>query len=166
MSGLADFLAETLAGARVAVLGVGSELCRDDAAGLYAVARMEKEPGLAGLLLLSGGSAPENFTGAIKTFAPDVLFVVDAAYMDLPAGSFQLLPYEKASGLSFSTHMLPLPLTMDYIRSECGCACYVVGIQPADTSQGIGMSPRVREGARRLAKMFGEAARKQLKTGN
>ncbi|HWQ58918.1 MAG TPA: hydrogenase 3 maturation endopeptidase HyCI [Clostridia bacterium] len=158
MSPLETFLKETLS-ARVAVLGVGSELCRDDAAGLYAVERMRREPGLEKLLLLSGESAPENFTGVIKGFSPDALIVVDAAYMDLPAGSFQLLPYEKAAGLSFSTHMLPLPMLMDYIRAECGCRLYVIGIQPENTGQGLGISPRVREGARKLARMFGKAAR-------
>lgn len=166
MSAFSEFLENTLRFSRAAVLGVGSELCHDDAVGLYAVARMKKEPDLADLLLLSGESAPENFTGVIKQFRPDVLFVLDAAYMELPAGSFQLLPYEKAAGLSFSTHMLPLPLMMDYVRAECGCACYVIGIQPADTSQGIGISPRVREGARKLARMFGAAAQKRGELDN
>lgn len=138
-------------------MGVGSVLCRDDGAGLFAIDEIKKQPESERLLLLKGESAPENFTGVIKNFAPDALFIIDAAYMDMPAGSVQLLPYEKAAGLSFSTHMLPLPLMMDYIAAECGCRCYVIGIQPENTEQGIGVSPRVREGARLLAKLFGEA---------
>lgn len=157
MSELGDFLRQTLTGTRVAVLGVGSALCRDDGAGALAVREIRRVKGSEALLLLSGESAPENFTGVIKAFAPEALFIIDAAYMDLPAGSLQLLPYEKAAGLSFSTHMLPLGLMVDYLMAECGCRCYVIGIQPGNTGQGIGISRRVREGVRILAGLFAEA---------
>ncbi len=156
MSELGAFIRETLRNDRVVVLGVGSELCRDDGAGTYAVNEIKKLPASERLLLLCGESAPENFTGVIKAFRPDVLFIIDAAYMDMPAGSIQLLPYEKAAGLSFSTHMLPLPLMMDYLALECGCRCYVIGIQPENTDQGIGICPRVREGAETLARLFAQ----------
>lgn len=157
MSELGAFIRETLRDSRVAVLGVGSVLCRDDGAGTFAVNEMKKYQGSDKLLLLCGESAPENFTGVIKAFRPDVLIIVDAAFMDMPAGSLQLLPYEKAAGLSFSTHMLPLPMMMDYIAFECGCRSYVIGIQPENTDQGIGLCPRVQEGARKLAALFGDA---------
>lgn len=157
MSELEAFIINTLRGSRVAVLGVGSMLCRDDGAGTFAVREIGKQKGSENLLLLCGESAPENFTGEIKQFHPDALFIIDAAYMDMPAGSLQLLPFEKAAGLSFSTHMLPLPMMMDYLALECGCRCYVIGIQPENTEQGIGISFRVKEGARALAELFGKA---------
>ena len=146
--------------ARVAVVGVGSELCRDDEAGLYLVDCLAKRIGLtvgeAGdrLLLVKGGPAPENFTGIIKAFRPDLLLVVDAAYLELPAGSIQILPEERATGLSFSTHMLPLPMMLAYLKLECACETCLVGIQPATTEQGLGMTPRVKEGAELLAEIL------------
>ena len=148
---------------RVAVVGVGSELCRDDEAGLYLVDCLARRTGLAAgqsserLLLVRGGPAPENFTGIIKAFQPDLLVVVDAAYLELPAGSIQILPEERAAGLSFSTHMLPLPMMLSYLKLECACETCLVGIQPASTEQGLGMSPRVREGAELLAEILTEA---------
>lgn len=146
--------------ARVAVVGAGSELCRDDEAGLYLVDCLAKRVGLpvgeAGkrLLLVKGGPAPENFTGIIKAFQPDLLLVVDAAYLELPAGSIQILPEERAAGLSFSTHMLPLPMMLSYLKLECACETCLVGIQPATTEQGLGMTPRVQEGAELLAEIL------------
>lgn len=148
---------------RVAVVGVGSELCRDDEAGLYLVECLSGRTGLAvgasneRLLLIRGGPAPENFTGIIKAFRPDLLVVVDAAFLELPAGSIQILPEERAAGLSFSTHMLPLPMMLSYLKLECACETCLVGIQPASTEQGLGMSPRVREGAELLAEILTEA---------
>ena len=159
MSGFSAFLRDTIKSSRVAVLGVGSELCRDDGAGLYAVREIKKQPGSERLLLLCGESAPENFTGVIKSFKPDVLFIIDAAYMDLPAGSVQLLPYERAAGLSFSTHMLPLPIMLNYLEAEVGCETLFIGVQPRSTEQGLGMSAEVKAGVRRLAECSGDAFR-------
>lgn len=163
MSELLSYLSGALASpSRVCILGVGTELCHDDAAGLYLVDRLSERLNIAvgeasgRLLLISGGPAPENFSGLIREFHPDILVVVDAAFLELPAGSIQLLPEERAAGLSFSTHMLPLPMLLSYLKLACGCQACLVGIQPATTEQGIGMSPRVMEGAELLAKMLEE----------
>ena len=170
MSGLAAYFRELFAGKdRVAVLGVGSELCHDDAAGPMVIERLAGRLGLsvgqAGehVLLVCGYTAPENYTGLIKAFRPDVVLLLDAAYMDMPAGSVQALPAERAAGLSFSTHMLPLPMTMDYLRLECGCGCALVGIQPATTEQGFGVSPRVEEGVRLLSDALYDALNEKTK---
>ena len=161
MSALESHFTTLFAGeTRVCILGVGTELCRDDAAGLYLVERLSERLGVpvgearGRLLLVSGGPAPENFSGIIREFHPDLLVVVDAAFLELPAGSVQLLPEERAAGLSFSTHMLPLPMLLSYLKLACGCQACLIGIQPATTEQGIGMSPRVVEGADLLVEIL------------
>ena len=93
----------------------------------------------------------------IRDFAPELIVVVDAAYLELPAGSIQILPEERAAGLSFSTHMLPLPLLLSYLKLACGCQTCLIGIQPATTEQGIGVSERVLEGVSLLTNVFLEA---------
>jgi len=148
---------------RVCILGVGSELCHDDEAGLYLVEKLSERLNIpvgeasGRVLLVSGGPAPENFSGMIREFHPDLLVVVDAAFLELPAGSIQLLPEERAAGLSFSTHMLPLPTLLSYLKLSCGCQTCLVGIQPATTEQGLGMSERVQEGTELLAELFAHA---------
>jgi hydrogenase 3 maturation protease len=150
-------------GVRVCILGVGTELCHDDAAGLYLVDRLSALTGFpvgepsGCFLLVSGGPAPENFSGVIRTFAPDLLVIIDAAFLELPAGSIQLLPEERVAGLSFSTHMLPLPMLLSYLRLACKCQTCLVGIQPVTTEQGIGMSPQVKAGADLLASILAQA---------
>jgi hydrogenase 3 maturation protease len=164
VSALAAYIREAFAPPkRICVLGVGSELCHDDEAGLYLVEKLSERLSIpvgeasGRLLLVSGGPAPENFSGMIRAFQPDLLVVVDAAFLELPAGSVQLLPEECAGGLSFSTHMLPLPMLLSYLKLACGCHTCLVGIQPATTEQGLGMSPRVQEGTEMLAELFAEA---------
>lgn len=158
MNELESYFQAAFAGVkRIAVVGVGTELCRDDAAGLYLIDQFCVKAGLTAgvpnerLLLIKGGPAPENFTGLIKAFRPELLVVADAAYLELPAGSIQILPEERAAGLSFSTHMLPLPMMLAYLKLECACQTCLVGIQPATTEQGLGMTRRVQEGAELLA---------------
>ena len=148
---------------RVCFLGVGTELCNDDVAGLYVIEQLANRLNISvgetsgRTLLISGGPAPENFSGLIRDFHPDLLVVIDAAFLELPAGSIQLLPEERAAGLSFSTHMLPLPMLLSYLKLACGCQTCLVGIQPATTEQGIGISARVKEGTELLADLFTQA---------
>ena len=113
------------------------------------------------LLLVKGGPAPENFTGVIKAFGPDLLLVVDAAYLELPAGSIQILPEERAAGLSFSTHMLPLPMMLAYLKLECACETCLVGIQPATTEQGSGHD-EARSGRRGTARGYPGGSAKRV----
>lgn len=164
MSDLTQFLSETFAGKnRICILGVGTELCRDDAAGLMVVDQLSERLDISigeaseRLLLISGGPAPENFSGLIRSFSPELIVVVDAAFLELPAGSIQILPEERAAGLSFSTHMLPLPMLLSYLKLTCGCQTLLIGIQPATTEQGIGVSERVVEGVRLLTEVLLQA---------
>ena len=81
-------------GKKLVFLGVGSPLRADDSIGLFIVEELEKQ--LSGitdkeLRCFLGESAPENFSGAIREFAPDYLVIFDAAEFDATPGSFRLI---------------------------------------------------------------------------
>lgn len=143
---------------RTVILGVGSELRRDDFAGMYAAELLAARADGVRLLVLGGGAAPENFTGPVRDFAPDAVIVLDAARLGKTPGDYAVLDPEQITGLTFSTHMLPLPVMLSYLERACGCATAYVGIEPASTAQGIGLDPRVRAGAERLAEELAAAA--------
>jgi len=135
-------LTEVLEGAkRVAVLGCGSVLGGDDAAGMEVAERLSDLRGDA--RAYCGSTAPENFTGEIKRFRPDVLLVVDAADMGWKPGEVALIPTEDIAGVSFSTHMLPLRIMLDYLRVETGCQVRLIGIQGAALGFGADMTQPV-----------------------
>lgn len=142
--------------ARTAVLGVGAELRRDDYAGTYAAHLLSTCADGKTFLTVEGGTAPENFVGVIRSFAPDAVIVIDAAGMNTEPGTYALLRPEEITGATFSTHMLPLPVTLSYVETSCGCMTAYVGIQPVSVEQGIGMDERVRAGAERLAREIAE----------
>lgn len=150
--GPADFLkARVRQGQKIAVLGIGSALRSDDAAGMYLIELLRNRVKKENVLLIAGSTAPENFTGVIKKFGPDQLLVVDAAYMGLQPGEAKVVPAADISGLSFSTHMLPLSVMLGYLEKEIKCDVACIGIQPRYVDQGLPMSEAVKEGTERLA---------------
>ena len=117
---------------RLAILGIGHELRGDDAAGLAVVRRLAEKRS-AYCLVLDGGPAPENQTGALRQFGPDLVVMVDAAQMDAPPGTVAWLDLDEIDGVSAVTHLLPLNMLARYLVHELDCAVGMIGIQPAQT---------------------------------
>ncbi|MGO9410171.1 MAG: hydrogenase maturation peptidase HycI [Spirochaetia bacterium] len=122
------------------ILGVGSELRGDDAAGIL-VAERVSSLGLPGVRSLSGGTAPENLTGEIRKLSPSHLIIVDAADMGLAPGTIQILDPGEISGISFATHALPLSVLAGYLESETGCSVIIMGIQPRSLEFDAAVTP-------------------------
>jgi hydrogenase 3 maturation protease len=120
------------------VIGIGQEMRGDDAAGPEVARRLvarsrppEARPALAPtLLILDAGPAPENQTGPLRRFAPDLVILVDAARMEEPPGAVRWLPWQETAGLSGSTHTLPPSMLATYLTAELGCEVALLGIQP------------------------------------
>ena len=129
---------------RIAVVGVGQEMRGDDAVGLIVAQRLLAiQPQHPSLLVVEGGHAPENCTGILRRFGPELVVLVDAAALDLHPGSIQLLNWEEISGLSATTHAMPLHLLARYLMAELNCQVVMVGIQPIDTTLGAALSSPV-----------------------
>jgi len=137
-----SFFDEMLSGsnARVAFVGMGSELRGDDAAGVVIVNRLAEMAKSAGegiysnFLFINGGSAPENVLGVVKAFQPEIIAFIDAALLGGAPGTVKVIDTskEKISGISFCTHSLPLPIIANYIRKTVPCEIFVIGIEPGD----------------------------------
>ena len=149
MSELLPFLLEKLAGTkRLTILGVGSLLRGDDAAGMLIVERLlEAFPpqDYPDLLLCGGGTAPENFSGNVRLFAPDHMLIIDAADAGCEPGSIVDIPRVEIGGPSFSSHMLPLKIMVDYLVNETGTNITMLGLQYKYIEFGADLSPEMRE---------------------
>jgi len=122
------------AAARVAVLGCGSPLRGDDAAGTEVALRLADLWGVnmrSRAQAFAGDVAPENLTGEIKDYAPDLLLVIDALDLNASPGEVSLVGVDGIGGVSFSTHMLPLNIVIDYLQQETGCEILLLGVQAA-----------------------------------
>jgi hydrogenase 3 maturation protease len=121
----------------------------DDAAGLL-VARLlsQRHRGMDAerLLIVEAGLAPENSTGQLRRFHPDVVLIVDAADMGAtPGAAIQWIPEESIDGMSASTHSLPLSVLARYLKLDLSCTVAILGIQAVSNEIGENVSPEVLE---------------------
>jgi hydrogenase 3 maturation protease len=131
---------------RIAMVGMGHELRGDDAAGL-AVARALRTAleGNEHWLVIDAGAAPENQTGPLRRFKPDVVLLVDAAQMDEAPGTVCWLSWNETGGISASTHSLSPRVLARFLMGELGCEVDLLGIQPANNAIDTRLSPEVAE---------------------
>ena len=118
----------------------------DDAAGVLvvrALAGREWAMDPDRFLILDAGHAPENRTGELRRFAPDVVIIIDAADIGETPGTVQLIPEQSIDGMSASTHSLPLSMLARYLNWELKCEVILLGIQPASIEVGETVSDAV-----------------------
>jgi hydrogenase 3 maturation protease len=140
--------------AKVALLGIGNEFNGDDAAGVQFIRQLQPDVRTPAVLLIEGGTAPENFTGAMRKFAPALVVMVDAAQMELQPGQTALLNPDETEGITASTHTFPLSMLAAYIRQEMGCEVWLIGIQPKGNEPFTPLSPEVETAISELADKF------------
>jgi hydrogenase 3 maturation protease len=130
---------------RIALIGVGNPMRGDDAAGIL-LARLLRPLANTNdrLFVVCAGTAPENYTGLVRRFKPDCVLFVDAAQLNERPGTIRWIPWRMTTGLSASTHTLPIYLLASYLNIEMGCQVALLGIQPAHLSFGP-LSPVVRK---------------------
>jgi len=119
---------------KVLIFGVGSELRSDDAAGLIVAREIQKKiktpAQKQNIKVVIGATAPENFTGEIRKFQPACMVIVDSADLKKKAGTIAVINPEDVGGISFSTHMLPIKMIVDYLLQSMKCEITIIGIQP------------------------------------
>jgi hydrogenase 3 maturation protease len=139
---------------------VGSDLRGDDVAGVLVARRLASCAARTGsdrVAAYAGGAAPENFTGEIVRFRPDLVVLVDAAHLGLEPGAVEVIDAERVGGLSFSTHMLPVPIFLDYLHKTIGCRSLVIGIDIVQKDVLAPVSRPVGAAVRRLVAAFRRA---------
>jgi hydrogenase 3 maturation protease len=123
---------------------MGHELRGDDAAGI-AIARSLQLSVNDQFLVINAGAAPENFTGALRGFAPDLVLIVDAVQMGEPPGAVRLFDLDDAENCSVTTHSLSPHLFALFLETELHCMVKLLGIQAGRDSLGAELSPAVRQ---------------------
>ncbi len=139
---------------RVAVVGVGSEMRGDDAAGMKVVRRLREMLNSPNLLFIEGGVAPENFTSQIRRFEPSHVIFIDATDFGAEPGEVVLAEPEAITGQSVSTHTMPLSILAKYIREQTGAKIALLGIQPARAQMGVEMSGAVKDSIKRVEEIL------------
>jgi hydrogenase 3 maturation protease len=145
--------------ARVAVIGVGNVGRGDDAAGALVARKL-----LAGhvalpktALVIDAGDVPENFTGVVRSFKPDLAVIVDSAKAGRPPGAVFLIDPAEVADEDISTHRVPLSRLARYIRETMGSRVLILGIEPSSLEEGTVVIPAVGRAVKRVAAALRQA---------
>jgi hydrogenase 3 maturation protease len=106
--------------------------------------RLIQDPDI--LLVLDAGHVPENCTADLRSFAPELVLLIDAAQMDEPPGTIRWIDMEDMDGLSASTHSMPLSMLADYLSLELDCEIKLLSIQPRSNEVGETVATEVMQG--------------------
>jgi len=149
---------------RIVACGIGNDLRGDDAAGLLCLRMIrkilkERPRGGAGsgrkIFLLEGGEAPENQTGRMRKFRPDLVLLIDAARGGHRPGDIFLVEKEQMSDEDVSTHRVSLLRLVRYLEESLGAPVVFLGIEPVTTEIGEHVSGPVRMATSLLAEHLG-----------
>ncbi len=103
----------------------------------------EQAADVSHLLIIQAGHAPENVTGELRSFAPELILLIDAADMRDEPGAIGWIPLQSIEGMSASTHSLPLSMLARYLTLELKCVVALIGIQPKSNDFGETLSVEV-----------------------
>jgi hydrogenase 3 maturation protease len=145
---------EILAAKKILILAVGNISKADDAAGILCAQKLKKLMGgkvRSSLKILFGHETPENTTGEIRKFHPNLVLILDAAQGGFKPGTVFLLEKDDIEDDGVSTHRISLALLVSYLEETVGCKVMVLGIQPLDLRLEENISPLVKESAKSLA---------------
>ena len=128
---------------KLALIGVGNPLRHDDQVGLEIAHQFNNQVQDARVLVIESESVPENYLEEIVAFNPSHILILDAALLNLPAGTARFMESVPAVPSSISTHTLPLHLFTSYLQRILDVQIGFLLIQPEDISFGEGLSREV-----------------------
>ncbi len=128
---------------RLVFLGIGNELRHDDAAGLAVVEKLRAHINNRDVTLLNCADIPENFTGHVKRLDPACIVLVDAADFGGAPGEAHVFTLSDVEGGDISTHKASLAVLGAYLHSETDASVLIIGIQPASTEFGSGLTKKL-----------------------
>ena len=135
-----DNLADSTA--KVAVLGMGNELLRDEGIGVHVIRRLEQISGLDDVRLIDGGTSPD----AIDLIGnAQKLIIVDAAHMhDEPGAVYRLTPQQVSARKPSTVHefsVIEMLWMMDLLSQIP--EVIIIGIEPKEIDWGLELSPEL-----------------------
>lgn len=133
------------------IVGIGSELRGDDAAGVHVARRLA---GATRWPVIEAGSAPESFLGKIVQASPDLVVLIDAVDCGTHPGSVIVRDAAEVSGAGPSTHGPAPAVFIQALMLMHPCRCLLVGIQPERMDTGAPLSDPVAAAVERIIEAF------------
>lgn len=131
-------------GSRIVLMGVGNELRHDDGVAQTIIKQLN-ECNNETILAVDCQNVPENFTSFVKRFNPTHIILIDAVDFGANPGDFEIFEIQDIESLRITTHKASLAVMASYLQQETSAHIFIIGIQPANSSFGIGLSNDVKK---------------------
>ncbi len=139
---------------RIVICGIGNDIRGDDAFGVLVAEKLKKLLDNPNVLVVNCGEVPENYTGKIKDFKPELVVFVDAVDFGGEVGEYIIADPEGTIGEAVSTHGLPLKFVTQFMKTMVKAEFVLIGCQPGSTGLFQEPSELIRERAKRLAELL------------
>ncbi|WP_456366524.1 hydrogenase 3 maturation endopeptidase HyCI [Thermococcus sp.] len=139
---------------RIVICGIGNDIRGDDAFGVLVAERLKDVIKNPNVLIINCGEVPENYTGKIKEFSPDLVVFVDAVDFKGDVGEYIIADPEGTIGEAVSTHGLPLKFVTGFMKTLIKADFVLIGCQPGSTGLFEEPSELIKERAERLAELL------------
>ena len=130
-----------------ALLTIGNTLRGDDGVTTYLGHLVEKEK--IGWNVFYGDDTPESQFHTLRAFAPDVIVVADAT-TGINVGSVEVIDISDDRDYMYSTHNLPMPILLSYLRGFCDVVLFL-GLN-VDIEKVLEINPSLSEEAQATAR--------------
>ncbi|WP_455240825.1 hydrogenase maturation peptidase HycI [Methanothermobacter tenebrarum] len=138
---------------KILILTVGNELRGDDGLGPAIAKKLSKSKNL---IIIDGGTVPENFTGKIKKEDPSHIIIIDAVEMGAQPGTIKIIEKDKIANYNISTHAMPLSFLIEYLQAHKDYKITLIGIQPKKLDFSTKISEPVRKSMEKLISILEE----------
>lgn len=129
-----------------ALLTIGNTLRGDDGVTTYLGHLMEQEK--MDWNIFYGNDTPESEFHALRAFAPDIIVVADAM-TGINIGSVEVIDISDDRDYMYSTHNLPMPILLSYLRGFCEVVLFL-GLN-VDIEKVLDINPTLSEEAQATA---------------
>jgi hydrogenase maturation protease HycI len=138
---------------RVAVVGVGNTMRRDDALGVEIVKRLRGKVSQR-VSLVEAETMPENYIDPLLEFRPSHVLIIDSGLMGKRPGSARLQKPNENVKTPISTHTLQLEVFCVYLEKAIRAKILLLIIQPKDTSVGEGVTKEIAKAEERISDLL------------
>lgn len=132
---------------RICIMGVGNPQKGDDGAGPLVIKKLLsliKKQRLKNILFIDCGEMPENFSGSIRKFQPDLTIIIDASISGRKPGTTYIVEPRNINFDDVSTHRLPLSIFVQFLEQTMPTKVIIIGIEPQNLNFGDEFSPEVK----------------------
>lgn len=127
---------------RIAVIGIGNPLKKDDNIGNIIIEKLCKEIKDKNFVFIKAYLTPENYLSLLKKEKPKNVYIIDAVEFKGAVGEVKVFNLNEINQSRVTTHNIPIAIYQDYFPNSI---IKLIGIKVKDVSFGEELSKEIKD---------------------